>query len=398
MQTVIVRRGSAKPLWAGHPWVHARAVSRIDGEPGEHDPDLVRVEDEDGRPIGHGLLSPGSALRVRLVETGSTDIDLTALLEARIHAAVALRRRLFPHPSRTNAYRLVHAEGDRLPGLVVDRYDDLLVAQFATGPIHRRRSDLARVLLEASGARGLVARAGGFEEEEGIATDDVAFAVGSVDTPTRWIREAGLWMRVEPLRGQKTGHYLDQRENRVHVGAVARGLDVLDLFAGTGGFALQALQHGARRVHAVDASGRALATARENAARNGLGAALDTTTGDVRAALRDLKQESETFDVVVLDPPNLFPRRGHEGLARKAYRDLGVQAVVRTRPGGFLASFSCSARLGSEALADVLRSAARECRRSLVFLRRLEAGPDHPVLAAAPEGRYLSGWLARVGP
>jgi 23S rRNA (cytosine1962-C5)-methyltransferase len=279
----------------------------------------------------------------------------------------------------------------------VDRYGDLLVAQFATRPMHARRENLAARLLQATGASGLVARAGGFEREEGIAPDAIDFRVGAPPAEPLWVREEGLWFLADPLRGQKTGHYADQRENRVRVGELATGADVLDLYAGTGGFSLQALHHGARGTVAVDASGHALETARINAERNGLDSGLSAVEGDVRAVLQGMKDRGEVYGVVVLDPPNLFPRRGGDGRARKAYRDLNVQAVVRTAPRGFLASFSCSARMAPPDLRELLVSAGRECRRPLRFLRFLEAGPDHPVLGAAREGRYLCGWLAQVG-
>jgi 23S rRNA (cytosine1962-C5)-methyltransferase len=267
--------------------VHADSVLEVrDGEAAATD-DLVRVCDERGEVIGHGLDSPTSLLRVRLLTRGTEAPDVDALLVARIEQAVALRRRLLPDPSVTDACRLVHAEGDGLPGLVVDRFGPWLVAQFATAPMARRRERLATALLAASGARGLVARAGGHEAEEGIEADAVAFAAGEPVPERIEVREAGLVLAVHPHEGQKTGHYADQRENRVLVGAAARGVEVLDLFAGTGGFALHALRGGASSALAVDGSARALATAEENARANGI-AGLATQKADVRVALQEL--------------------------------------------------------------------------------------------------------------
>jgi len=396
MQTVIVRRGHVKPLWAGHPWVHAEGVLRIHGEPDVGAEDVVLVVDGEGRPIGRGFFAPNSALRVRLLERGPSDASVASILFDRIDEAAAFRRRLFPHPSRTNAYRLVHAEADGLPGLIVDRFDDQLVAQFSTGAMHRRREALAARLLAATGARTLTARAGGFEVEEGIAPDDVSFRAGDEGRSPLWVREEGLWLEVDPLRGQKTGHFADQRENRVRVAELAVGRRILDLFAGTGAFSLQALRRGALQALAVDTSKRACETARRNAIRNGVSEGLEIRTEDMRAALAALREAQETYDLVVLDPPNFFPRRGGEGRARRAYRDLNVQALIRTRPGGILATFSCSARMGREELRATVASAALECRRPIRILRTLEAGPDHPVLGAATEGRYLSGLLVQA--
>jgi 23S rRNA (cytosine1962-C5)-methyltransferase len=308
--------------------------------------------------------------------------------------AVRLRRRLFPDAGRTDAYRLVHAEGDGLPGLVVDRWGGVLVAQFATAAVHRRRSLLAEALLAESGARSLLARPGGYEAEEGIPPGEVEGSFGDPAPDALEVREEGMRLSVEPRAGQKTGHYADQRENRVRVAEVAAGGTVLDLYAGTGGFSVQALRHGASSAVAVESSARAADAAVRNAEHNGVRDRLEVSVADVRHALEDLRAARRTFDVVVADPPNFFPRRGPAGPAVKAYRELNVRALTRVGAGGFLATFCCSASLDARAFADLVRSAARECRRAVDVLRELTAGPDHPV--AVPEGRYLTGLLLRV--
>jgi len=389
MRELVVRGGSAKPLWAGHPWVHAASVEEIGENP---EGDVAIVRDGSGRTIGWGLVSDGSAIRARLLETGEPTGDVDSILEARIGAACALRRRLFPRPEHTNAYRLVHAEGDGLPGLIVDRLGDVLVAQFATGPMHRRRERLAARLLAETGAASLIARPGGYEQEEGIPSDERAFQQGAEPPERVRVMEAGMTFEVEPRLGQKTGHYADQRESRVRVAELCEGRTVLDLFAGTGGFSVQALRHGATSALAVETSNRACATARRTAELNDV--QLEVQEADVRQALRDLKQAGTTYDVVVCDPPNFYPRRGGGGQAEKAYRDLNVQSLTRVAPGGLYATFVCSARMRPGAWHDLVRSAARECRRRLRILRELAAGPDHPVVAAAGEGRYLTGVLA----
>lgn len=405
MRVLHLGKGHAKALWAGHPWVHAAAVRRIDdpspdSPPPPHAPlvprDVVEVRDAEGRRIGRGFLSEDSAIRVRLFEQHAPDADPDDLLDDRIHRACDLRRRLFPTPRETNAYRLVHSEGDGLPGLVVDRYDQVLVAQFATGAMHRRRERLAATLLEASGATSLVARAGGYEREEGIAVEDVAFVAGAECPAALWVREAGLDVEVEPQGGQKTGHYVDQRENRVLVGQVASGLTVLDLYAGTGLFSVQALRSGATSALAVDASAVGMERARRHAAKNGVAPGFEGRAADVRETLAELKGARRRFGLVVVDPPNFFPRRGGDGRAERAYRDLNVQALTRVAEGGLLATFSCSARLDAAGLRAVVVSAALECRRPVRILRELTAGPDHPFLAAAPEGRYLTGLLVSL--
>ncbi len=398
MRCFVVHGGHTLPLWAGHPWVYATGVGEV--EPTEEATteadDVVLVLDEAGRTIGRGLLSERSAIRIRLVDREPGPESVKDVLDRRIHAACELRKTLFPDPSRTNAYRLVHAEGDRLPGLVVDRYADLLVAQFATGPMHARRQELAESLLRASGARALVAREAGYEAEEGIPPEAVDFHVGG-DLPARLeVVEEGMAFDVEPMLGQKTGHYTDQRENRVLVAEVAAGQEVLDLYAGTGGFSVQALRRGAAAGVAVESSPRSAEGAERTATLNGVSDRLDVQQADVRHVLKDVKHAGREFGLVILDPPNFFPRRGRTGHALKAYRELNVQALTRVKAGGFLASFACSARFDSTSWRELVTSAARECRRTVRVLRELTAGPDHPVMGPAVEGRYLTGLLVVV--
>lgn len=393
MDTVVLKPGRAKPLWKGHPWVKRESIARIEEGGAPEGADWVRVTDEQGRLVGSGFCSPTSALAVRLLVAREAPPDPLPLLLAHVRQAVRWRQHLFADPARTDAYRLVHAEGDGLPGLVVDRWGPVLVAQFATQAMHRRREALGRALLAESGARTLVARAGGYEDVEGIAPADVPFALGAPVPDALWVREEGLEFLVAPLHGQKTGHYADQRENRRRVGGLARGLTVLDLYAGTGGFALQALAQGATAALAVESSPRAVEALRANAERAGFGARLAIEAQDARATLAALRAAGRRFDLVVVDPPSFFPRRGPPGHALKAYRELNVAALGRLAPGGLLASFCCSARLDAAGLLAILRAAAGECRRALRVVGELGAGPDHPVLVAHPEGRYLSGWL-----
>ncbi len=399
MRTVTLRPGRAKALWQGHPWVFADSIAQT--EAGEAADDWVRVVDAEGRVIGCGFLSPDSAIRVRLLTREAEAPDPAPRLAARIERAVSLRRRLFPDPERTNAYRLIHSDGDGLPGLVVDRLADVLVAQFAIRATHARRATLSDLLLGATGCRSLVARPAGYEKVEGIPVEAEPYVLGAAAPERVEIREAGLRLEAAPLLGQKTGHYVDQRENRLLVGGLAGGLDVLDLYAGTGGFGLQCARHGARHVRAVDASARSVEVARRNASRNGVEARYEAEVGDAREVLTALRLEKRTFDLVIADPPNFFPRRGTrrgapERAALKAHRELNVRVLSRVRPGGFLATFTCSARLARDAFLEMLRSASRECRRDFRVLRELQAGPDHPVARGLPEGRYLTGLLVQV--
>ncbi len=395
VRTLHLKPGRTKPLLMGHPWVFADSVADIEGD---EEADVVRVMDPDGRVVGRGLYSPQSAIRVRLVERGDSGVDFEALLRERIDSAVRLRARLFPDADNTNVYRLVHSEGDGLPGLVVDRLGDVLVAQFATRPMHARREALTRILLERTGATRLVSRPAGFEREEGIPPDESPFVVGPRPKGPLQVRERGLSIEVSPLEGQKTGHFADQRENRVIVGALARELSVLDLYCGTGGFALQALQNGAATVLGVDSSARAIETATRNATHNEFTDGAVFERGDVTDVLQRLREDKLNFDLVVLDPPNLMPSKGSEARAWKTYRELNVRALARVEPGGFLATFSCSPRMNADKLLELVQSAGRDCRRFVRVLHQLHAGPDHPIAPGAPASRYLSGFVCQVQP
>jgi 23S rRNA (cytosine1962-C5)-methyltransferase len=363
--------------------------------------DWVRVCDAEGREIGRGWLSPASALRVRIVVRPPDERGEDDVVAERVEAAVALRRRLFPDASRTDAFRLVHAEGDGLPGLVVDRFGPILVAQFSTRPLHRRRERLAAVLLRAtapSGVTTLVSRPGGKEEEEGIEDGAAPIAVGAPPPEAVGVVEDGMRLEVDLRRGQKTGHYADQRENRRHVAEVAAGEDVLDAYAGSGGFAIRALLGGARSALAVDSSGPALAAARRNAEHNGVAARLETAEADVGERLDALARQRRRFGVVVCDPPRFATSRAGLERALLAYRAVNAKAIARVEPGGFLAAFSCSGAVDPETFADTIRAATRDVARRATVLRTLAAGPDHPVSLAAPEGRYLTGVLLRIEP
>src|SRR5262245_36764363 len=386
MRRVTLAPARAKPLWFGHPWVRDDAIA----DAGEGEDDWVEVADAKGVVVGRGWWAPQSRIRVRLVDRAPTPRSETDVLRERIEAAVALRRSLFPDASVTDAYRLVHAEGDGLPGLVVDRFGPVLVAQFATRPLLRRREALSALLLESSGATTLLARAGGREEEEGIAAGEVAFSAGAPPPPLVEVREEGMRLVVDLARGQKTGHYVDQRENRGLVAACAKGRRVLDLYAGTGGFAIRALLAGATSARAVDSSGPALSAARENAAKNGVEARLEAIEEDAEAHLASLAKAKESFDVVVVDPPRFAATRAGVAKALAAYRRINARALARVAAPGVLATFSCSGLVVPEEFEAAVRGAARECRRTVSVLRTLSAGPDHPVDLAAPEGRYLT--------
>jgi 23S rRNA (cytosine1962-C5)-methyltransferase len=391
MVTVVLKRGRAKPLWHGHPWVLSEAIARTDGEPA--DGEVVAVADHEGRVIGRGLYSGRSQLRVRLLAGPDEEVD-SQLFRARLGEALALRREVLglPRPG-TDGFRWVHGEGDRLPGLVVDAFGDCLVVQFLSAGMKGRENEILD-LLEALARPRAIAEVVSPEVQrlEGI-TARTRVARGSPPEGPWIIHEDGLEFACDPLGGQKTGFYFDQRENRQAVARLARGRRVLDGYSYTGAFACHAARAGAARVVAVEASERACGLARENARRNRL--EVEVVNEDLALYLRESARADERFDLVILDPPKFAPRAETTGDALRAYRAVNAAALLLLEDG-ILASASCSQRVGEAELGRALTEAAKEVGRSLQVLEVRSQAPDHPWPAAAPESRYLTMFICWV--
>jgi len=383
---LILRRGREKPIRAGHPWAFSGAIERREGA--ESSP-LAELEDAHGAPLGVGFHAPKSRIPWRRLAAPGEPIDRAFFL-SRIDAALALRREVVP--PATIGYRVLNAEGDGLPGWIVDRFGDVLVSQVTVPGLEA----LAGTAYEALGERfpeaailhqgHLAAR-----RAEGLSLDDV-WRRGDARASAPF-EEHGLRFEAELDGGQKTGFYCDQRENRRLAERLAGGRELLDLFAHAGAFSTYALRGGARRATLVESAGRRLGTARERAAANGLDAErLDLREADVFAFLRE---PGESFGLVVCDPPPFARRRGEAERAARAYKDLNRLAIGRLEPGGHLLTFSCSGAIDSRLFRQVLDAAAAEAGVDLQLLAPLAAAPDHPVSAAHPEGEYLKGWWAR---
>jgi len=323
---------------------------------------------------------------------GNLPID-TAFFSARVHAAV--RARLGLLDPRHTGCRLVHGESDGLPGVIADRYGDVVVVQFLTAGAERWRDALVDAIGDATGCNAVYERSDadvrsleGLESRAGI-------LLGTLPEPLQLI-ENGLSYRIDVGRGQKTGFFLDQRDNRARIFTLARNRDVLDCFCYTGGFTVAALAGGARSVHAVDSSGDALALARTNVADNGLHAPrVEWRDADVFTELRSLRDAGALFDLVILDPPKLAPTAQHAPKAARAYKDINLLGLKLLRPGGLLATFSCSGGVSAELFQKIVAGAALDARADAAIVGRFGASADHPVALDFPEGEYLKGLLVR---
>jgi 23S rRNA (cytosine1962-C5)-methyltransferase len=387
MKIIRLREGKERSLLRHHPWVFQGSVERGKADPGE----TVRVESAEGKFLCWGAFSPSSMIRVRAWTFDEAERVDHAFFKRRIARALALRARL---PIESDGVRLVHGEADGLPGLIVDRYGEVLSAQFLSAGMERWRDALADLLLAATGCTRLYERSdSGVRALEGLETR-AGWLRG--DGPTDLvIREHDWRLNLDVAQGHKTGFYLDQRDNRAQFARWVRhfGLQrVLNCYCYTGGFSVAALAGGAQQVVSVDSSAPALDKARANVALNGFDAARhEALDADVNAFLRQQLQAGASFDAIVLDPPKFAPTASHAERAARAYKDINRLALKLLAPGGLLLTFSCSGGVGAELFHKIVAGAAADAGVDGAILQRLEGAPDHPTTLVFPEGEYLKG-------
>ena len=377
-----------------HPWIFSGAVAKTEGDPAAGDTVLVRAAD--GRPIGQGAWSPESQIRVRMwswTEGETIDGDF---FSARVAEAVRARDRIAAL-AKTDAVRLVHGEADGLPGVIADRYGDFVVCQFSTTGAERWKREVAEALAKASPCRGVFERS----DVEARAREGLAPSTGPLlgETPPARIEisEGGCRYEVDVHGGHKTGFYLDQRDNRAIVARCAEGADMLNAFCYTGGFGVAAGKAGATHVTHIDLSASALALAKRNAELNGgTEERHEFIEGNVFDQLRRFRDARRSFDLIVLDPPKFVDAKGHLMAGCRGYKDINLLAFKLLRPGGILATFSCSGLVTPDIFHKVVAEAAADSGRDVQILRRLQQAPDHPEGIAFPEGLYLKGLLCRA--
>ncbi len=391
MQILSIARGREAASRRRHPWIFSGSLVR--GAPVAAGP--VEVRDPEGRFVGRGFASPASPIAARVWTFEHRPLD-AALVAGRLDAAAALRAVVVP--AATDGYRLVNAEGDFLPGLVVDRYGDVLAVQATTEGTERARPLWLPALAERfPGATILQRNDLPSRKGEGLPLADEVLSGGAAPARAAF-SERGLRFVADLAGGQKTGFFLDQRENRHVVRALAGGRRVLNLFSYSGAFGVAALAGGAARVVHVDVSRAALDLARENHRANGqrvdeTDAPAATVQADVFEDLRARVAAGETWDLVVTDPPAFAKRRGDVDRACRGYKDVNRLALALLAPGGLLLACSCSGPVAADLFQKVLFSAALDAGREVRILERRGAGPDHPVSIDCPEGEYLKAFL-----
>ena len=400
MSSLTLKPGREKSLLRRHPWIFSGAVARVDGDPAPGA--TIDLLSANGQFLARAAYSPSSQIRARVWTFDQSEPVDAAFFHRRIATALAGRETWHLAPG-TNAFRLVHAESDGLPGLIVDRYAGTLVTQFLSAGPEIWRETIADILVEETGLHSIYERSDAdVRELEGLPVNNGPLRGGISDSPFT-IHENDLLFEVNITHGHKTGFYLDQRENRLRVRGLAEGRDVLDCFCYTGGFTVNALAGGAKSVLSVDASADALALCRENVTLNSslisrnlsLDSRHSVLEGDVFQLLRKFRDEARSFDLIVLDPPKFAPTAAQAEKAARGYKDINLLAFKLLRPGGLLVTCSCSGGVDAAFFQKIVASAALDAGVDAQILAHLEQAPDHPVALDFPEGTYLKGLVCR---
>jgi len=389
MHKMVLKPGREKSLKRRHPWVFSGAVAKVTGSPGSGE--TIEIHSGTGEFLAVAAYSPQSQIVARVWDWAQREIDAD-FFRGRIERALALRAHLLP---TSGAVRLAHAESDGLPGVVADRYGEIVVLQLSSAGAMRWRDALAdaietvvrpKTIFERSDADVLALE--GIEPRIGILRGAPPPAQVIVD-------EAGATFGVDVPHGHKTGFYLDQRGNRLRLRELAAKREVLDCFAYTGGFTVNALIGGAATVTAIDSSGPALGLLARNVALNQLPRA-ECIEGDVFQLLRKMRDHARSFDLIVLDPPKFAPTAAHADKAARAYKDINLLAFKLLRPGGLLFTFSCSGGVSRDLFQKIVAGSALDAGVDAQIVEQLSAGADHPVALNFPEGEYLKGFICRV--
>ena len=395
MKQLILKPGREKSLLRRHPWIFSGAVARVAGDP--ETGDTVAVCAAGGEILAWAAYSPASQIRARVWSWDENERIDGEFLRERLRRALDARARLLA-AGASDAMRIVHGESDGLPGVIADRYGDVVVLQLLAAGAERWRAELAEGVRELTGCVCVFERSDAdVRELEGLPVRS-GVLYGALPAAGVQIREHGLVYGVDVAAGHKTGFYLDQRDNRKRIGELARDRDVLNCFCYTGGFTLNALAGGAKSVLSVDSSADAIARAKDNLARNDLDAArAEWQEADVFKYLRTLRDQGRSFDLVVLDPPKFAPTAAFAEKAARGYKDINLLALKLLRPGGLLASFSCSGGVSADLFQKILAGAALDAGVEVSIVGHFAASADHPVLLSFPEGDYLKGLLLRRG-
>ena len=398
LKKIMIKAGREKSLLRRHPWIFSGAIKISENQNsnssiGAASGDIVSVVADDGRFLAYATYSEHSQIAARALSFVESDVIDETFFRQRVTAAITRRSHL---SKWSNAMRLIHAESDGLPGVIADRYGEVVVLQMLTAGIEPQRDLLARLLMEETGAKSIYERSDAdVRTLEGLLPRNGLIAGEALSGEVE-IVENGMKIAVDIAGGHKTGFYLDQRDNRALSQSLADQADVLNCFCYTGTMSVAALVGGAKSVLSIDSSGPALETAKRNVALNKFDEArAEFWQADVFTALRKLRDMGRSFDLVILDPPKFAPTAHHAEKAARAYKDINLLGFKLLRRGGRLMTFSCSGGIPAELFQKIIAGAALDANVDAQIIGHLSGGSDHPVALNFPEGDYLKGLLLR---
>lgn len=393
MNKIILNKGKDKAAWQLHPWVFSGAINKLIGKASNGD--IVSVFNNDDEFIAYGVYNNSSRVAVRLLEWNPANEINEQWWRTRVQKAIANRAHLLTDAN--NTVRLIFAEADFIPGLIADKYGDYISIQVHSAGLERVKSIIVDELVQLLAPKSVYERSDlKSREHEGLA-DANGLLWGDMPPEFVDIIENGIQYKVNIIDGQKSGFYCDQRENRFLTAQYVKDKKVLDCFCYSGGFTLNAFREGASSVTSVDSSALAIETLKNNVAYNNFDVEKHTAIqSDVNKYLRQLGDEGEKFDLIILDPPKYAPSRSSLDKASRAYKDLNRRGLMLLESGGLLATFSCSGAMDIDTFKQVLAWAALDAGKEIQFIRQFNQPEDHPVRASFPEGEYLKGLLVRV--
>ncbi|MFI5135823.1 MAG: class I SAM-dependent rRNA methyltransferase [Chitinophagales bacterium] len=392
MQTqIILKRGRHPRILNGHPWIYGNEIEKVKGENDNASGSIVDVVESNGKFIGRGYFNPKSQIAVRLLTRNREEEIEEDFFRRKILSCYDYRKKM----GYTENFRLVFSEGDFLPALIIDKFKDVFVMQTLALGIDRWKESIISVLKKEFSPGGIyerndvpVRKLEGLEEQTGFLSDEF---------PTKFeIEECGIKFQIDVANGQKTGFFLDQKENRLALQNISAGAEVLDCFCYTGSFSLFAAKFGAKSVTALDVSEEAIQQAKTNSILNGFESVCDFQSANAFDVLPQMVKEKKSFDIVILDPPAFTKSRSQVGSAARGYKEINLRAMKLIRPGGFLLTFSCSYFMDQSSFFNVVSEAANDAHRIVRQVAFLSQSKDHPIVWNIPETNYLKGFLLEV--
>ena len=389
MQTIFLKKSADSFIKRKHPWIFSGAVEKVEGNPSNGE--TVQILTSNNTSVGFGSYSPSSQIRVRILSFNPDEKIDSDFFRKKILASSDARKKIID-TLQTNAYRIINAESDGLPGLIVDQYSEFLVCQFLSSGSEFNKNMIVEILNEKFKPKGIFERSDVEVRIKENLQPEKGLLKGVIPDDLVEVKENGLRFLVDIKNGHKTGFYLDQRDNRKLVSEFSKGKSVLNCFSYTGGFSVYALAAGAEKITQVEASASAIEISNQNFELNNLSSSsVENINGDVFEILRKFRDERKTFDLIILDPPKFAESASQISKASRGYKDINLLAIKLLNPGGILFTFSCSGHISQELFQKIIAGAALDSGREVKIIKQLTQSADHPVPLNFPEGLYLKG-------